>query len=90
MNKKHNRRPSRTARQLRRIEDKLELIMSDINFVNTRVNQIQGQIDSRNSLEMDVAIHRLKLHAESQRASAQKQLQDIRSRFAAAKEGGKV
>ena len=83
MKQNHNRNhlPNRTARRLRRIEDKLDIILCDLNRIHTRMNWIQSQIDSRNELEMDSAISRLKLAADSLKETADKELQAIRERY---------
>lgn len=79
---KHNRnhRPNRTARR-RRMEDKLDIILCDLNRVHTRMNWLLSQIDSRNELEMDSAISRLKLAADSLKETADKELQAVRERY---------
>ncbi len=76
-----NHRPGRNARRLRRMEDKLDIILSDLNRIHTRLNWLQSQINSRNELEMDVAINRLNLSAQRMKEMAYKELQAVRERY---------
>lgn len=80
---KHNRnhRPDRNARRLRRMEDKLDIILSDLNRIHTRLNWLQSQINSRNELEMDMAINRLNLSAHRMKEMADKELQVVKERY---------
>ena len=79
---KHNRNhhPNRTDRR-RRMGDKLDIILCDLNRIHTRMNWLQSQIDSRNELEMDSAINRLRLAADSLKETADKELQTIKERY---------
>lgn len=81
MKQNRNHRPDRNARRLRRMEDKLDIILSDINRIHTRLNWLQSQINSRNELEMDVAINRLNLSAQRMKEMADKELQAVRERY---------
>lgn len=76
-----NHRPGRNARRHRRMEDKLDIILSDLNRIHTRLNWLQSQINSRNELEMDVAINRLNLSAQRMKEMAYKELQAVRERY---------
>lgn len=78
-NSKH--RPGRNGRRLRCMEDKLDIILSDLNRIHTRLNWLQSQINSRNELEMDVAINRLNLSAHRMKEMADKELQAVRERY---------
>lgn len=80
-NHNRNHRPNRTARRLRRMEDKLDIIICDLNRIHTRMNWLQSQIDSRNEMEMDSAINRLKLAADSLRETADKELKATIERY---------
>lgn len=81
MKQNRNHRPSRTDRRLRRMEDKLDIILSDLNRIHTRLNWLQSQINSRNELEMDVAINRLNLSVQRMKEMADKELQAVRERY---------
>lgn len=81
MKQTNNRRPNGTTRRLRRMEDKLDIILSDLNRIHTRLNWLQSQINSRNELEMDVAINRLNLSAHKMKEIADKELQAVRERY---------
>lgn len=81
MKQNRNHRPDRDARRLRRMEDKLDIILSDLNRIHTRLNWLQSQINSRNELEMDVAINRLNLSAQRMKEMADKELQAVRERY---------
>lgn len=81
MKQNRNHRPGRDTRRLRRMEDKLDIILSDLNRIHTRLNWLQSQINSRNELEMDVAINRLNLSAQRMKEMADKELQAVRERY---------
>lgn len=81
MKQNNCRRPNGTTRRLRRLEDKLDIILSDLNRIHTRLNWLQSQINSRNELEMDVAINRLNLSAKTMKDMAEKELQEVRERY---------
>lgn len=81
MKQNRNHRPNHTARRLRRMEDKLDIILCDLNRIHTRLNWLQSQINSRNELEMDVAINRLNLSAKTMKDMAEKELQEVRERY---------
>lgn len=81
MKQNRNHRPDRNARRLRRMEDKLDIILSGLNRIHTRLNWLQSQINSRNELEMDVAINRLNLSAQRMKETADKELQAVRERY---------
>lgn len=63
------------------MEDKLDIILSDLNRIHIRLNWLQSQINSRNELEMDVAINRLNLSAQRMKEMADKELQAVRERY---------
>lgn len=81
MKQTNNRRPNGTTRRLRRMEDKLDIILSDLNRIHTRLNWLQSHIDSRNELEMDLAINCLRLSANSLKETAATELQAVRERY---------
>lgn len=81
MKQNRNHRPNGTTRRLRRLEDKLDIILSDLNRIYTRINWLQSQINSRNELEMDVAINRLNLSVQRMKEMADKELQAVRERY---------
>lgn len=81
MKQNRNHGPGRNARRLRRMEDKLDIILSDLNRTHTRLNWLQSQIDSRNELEMDLAINRLRLSANSLKETAANELQSVKERY---------
>lgn len=81
MKQNRNHRPNRTDRRLRRMEDKLDIILCDLNRIHTRMNWLQSQIDSRNELEMDLVINRLQLAADRMKKTADKELQAVRQRY---------
>lgn len=81
MKQNRNHRPNGTTRRLRRLEDKLDIILSDLNRIHTRLNWLQSQINARNELEMDVAINRLNLSAQRMKEMADKELQAVRERY---------
>lgn len=75
------RRPNGTTRHLRRIEDKLDTIISYLARINARMNWLQLQIDSRNEIEMDSAIDRLRLSAMSLKELAEEEAKQVRERY---------
>lgn len=81
MKQNNCRRPNGTTRRLCRPEDKLDIILSDLNRIHTRLNWLQSQINSRNELEMDVAINRLKLAADTLKETADKELKAVKERY---------
>lgn len=81
MKQNRNHSQSRNARRFRRMEDKLDIILSDLNRIHIRLNWLQSQINSRNELEMDVAINRLNLSAQRMKEMADKELQAVRERY---------
>lgn len=78
-NKQHH--PNGTTRRLRRMEDKLDIILSDLNRIHTRMNRLQSQIDSRNEIEMDSAINRLHLSAMSLKELAEEEAKRVREHY---------
>lgn len=80
-NQNNYRRPNGTTRRLRRLEDKLDIILSDLNRIHTRLNWLQSQINSRNELEMNSAINRLKLAADTLKETADKELKAVKERY---------
>lgn len=81
MKQNRNHRPNHTARRLRRMEDKLDIILCDLNRIHTRLNWLQLQINSRNELEMNSAINRLKLAADTLKETADKELKAVKERY---------
>lgn len=81
MKSNRNRRPNGTARRLRRMEDQLEVILCDLNRLHARMNWIQEQIKSRNDLEMDLAVNRLRLSAKTLKELADTELQAVKERY---------
>ena len=81
MKQNRNHRPNHTACSLRRMEDKLDIILCDLNRIHSRMNWLQSQIDSRNELEMNLAINRLKLAADSLKETADKELKAVTERY---------
>lgn len=81
MKQNNYRRLNGTTRRLRRLEDKLDIILSDLNRIHTRLNLLQSQINARNELEMDVAINRLNLSVQRMKEMADKELQAVRERY---------
>ena len=81
MKQNRNHRPNGTTRRLRRLEDKLDIILSDLNRIHTRLNWLQSQINARNELEMDLAINRLRLSANSLKETAANELQSVKERY---------
>ncbi|MDE7465298.1 MAG: hypothetical protein K2M59_02560 [Muribaculaceae bacterium] len=63
MKNNNYRRLNGITQRLRRMEDKLDVILSDLTRIHGRMNWLQSQINSRNELEMDSAIERLRLLA---------------------------
>lgn len=81
MKQNRNHRPNHTGRRLRRMEDKLDIILCDLNRIHTRLNWLQSQINSRNELEMNSAINRLKLAADTLKETADKELKAVKERY---------
>ena len=81
MKSNRNRRPNGNARRLRRMEDKLDIILSDLNSVHTRMNWLQSQINSRNEIEMDSAIERLRLSAMNLKELAEEEAKLVKERY---------
>ena len=75
------RRPNGTTRRLRRMEEKLDIILCDLNRMHARMNWLQSQIDSRNELEMDSAINRLRFSAMSLKELAEEEAKRIKERY---------
>ncbi|MBD5282870.1 MAG: hypothetical protein HDR79_07045 [Bacteroides sp.] len=76
------RRPNGTTHRLRRMEDKLDIILSDLNRIHVRMNRLQAKIDAINELEMDSAINRLRFSAMNLKQLAQEEAERIRERYA--------
>lgn len=88
MKRNHNHHTARTphtsrraTRRLRRMEAKLDILLTDLNSMHLRLNWLQAQINSRNKLEMDAAIDRLNLSAKVMKDMADKELQAVRERY---------
>lgn len=81
MKNNNYRRLNGTTRRLRRMEDKLDIILSDLKRIHTRMNWLQSQIDSRNEIEMDSAINRLHLSAMSLKELAEEEAKRIKERY---------
>lgn len=81
MKSNRNRRPNGIARRLRRMEDQLEVILCDLNRLHARMNWIQSLIKSRNDMEMDLAVNRLRLSAKTLKELADTELQAVKERY---------
>lgn len=81
MKQNHNYRHNSITCRLCRVEDKLGVILSDLNCLHKRMNGLQSQIDSRNELEMDLAINRLRLSAMSLKELADEESRRIKERY---------
>ena len=71
------RRPNGTTLHLRRMEDKLDIILSDLTRIHARMNWLQSQINSRNEIEMDSAIERLRLSAMNLKELAEEEAKRV-------------
>lgn len=78
MTQNKNRHLSSTTRRLRRLEEKIDIIISDYRRIQERLNSMQWQINSRNRIEMDMALQRLQLSAMSMKEIAKKEAQEAR------------
>ena len=81
MGNNRNRRPNGTARRLRRIEEKLDIIISGFNHLHTRINGLQARIEFYKESGMDEAITRLHASAHRMKEMADKELQAVRDRY---------
>lgn len=78
MKNNNYRRPNGTARRLRRMEDKLDIILSDLNRIQARLLTVERQ---QREQFMDATISRLHAAAQSLKATADKELQAVRERY---------
>ena len=78
MKQNSNYRPNGIARRLRRIEDKIDIILSDLNRINARMLTIERQ--QREDFT-DATINRLHAAAQSLKATADKELQAVSERY---------
>lgn len=78
MQQKKNRRPSRTARRLRGIEERLDIIICGINRINSRLLTVERQ--QREDFR-DVTIKRLKASAIRMKEMADKERQAVKERY---------
>lgn len=73
-----NHRPGRNARRLRRMEDKLDIILSDLNRIHARLLTIERQ--QREDFT-DTTINKLQTAAHQMKDMADKELQAVRERY---------
>lgn len=78
MKQNRNHRPSRTDRRLRRIEDKLDIILSDLNRIYARLLTVECQQCEQFT---DATINRLHASAVRMKKLADKELQTVRERY---------
>lgn len=78
MKHNHNYRPNRYGRRLRRMEDKLDIILSDLNRIHARLLAIELQ---QREEFTDVTINRLQASAHRMKDMADKELQAVRERY---------
>lgn len=78
MKQNRNHRPNRTARRLRRMEDKLDIILCDLNRIHTRLLTVERQ---QREQFMDATINNLHASAVRMKEMAGKELQAVRERY---------
>lgn len=78
MKQTRNHRPGRNARRLRRMEDKLDVILSDLNRINALLHIVERQ---QREQFMDATINRLHASAVRMKKMADKELQAVRERY---------
>lgn len=80
MKQNYNCRPSRNDRRLRRMEDKLDIILSDLNRIHARLLTVECQ--QREDFT-DAIINRLHTAAQRAKEIADKELQAVEKRYGA-------
>lgn len=78
MKQNANRRHNGTGRRLRRMEDKLDLILSDLNRINALLLIVERQ---QREQFMDATINTLHASAVRMKELADKELQVVRERY---------
>ncbi len=78
MKPNRNHRPGRITRRLRRMEDKLDIVLSDLNRVHARLLTIVRQ--QREDFT-DATINKLQASAHQMKDMAGKELQAVRERY---------
>ena len=78
MKQNNYRRPNGTTHRLRRLEDKLDIILSDLNRIHTRLLTIERQ---QREEFTDATINKLQAAAHQMRDMADNELQAVRERY---------
>ena len=78
MKNNNYRRPNGTARRLRRMEDKLDIILSDLNRIQARLLTVERQ---QREQFMDATINTLHASAIRMKEMADKELQAVTERY---------
>lgn len=78
MKQNANRRHNGTGRRLRRMEDKLDIMLSDLNRINARLLIVERQ---QREQCMDATINTLHASAIRMKELADKELQAVRERY---------
>lgn len=78
MKQNNHRRPNGITRRLRRMEDKLDVILSDLNRIHARLLTIERQ---QREEFADEAINKLQAAAHCMNAMAEKELQSVNKRY---------
>lgn len=78
MKQNANRRHNGTARRLRRMEDKLDIVLSDLNRINALLLIVERQ---QREQFMDATINTLHASAVRMKELADKELQVVRERY---------
>lgn len=78
MKNNNYRRPNGTARRLRRMEDKLDIILSDLNRIQARLLTVERQ---QREQFMDATINTLHASAIRMKEMADKELQAVKERY---------
>lgn len=78
MQQKKNRRPSRTARRLRGIEERLDIIICGINHINARLLNVERQ---QREQFTDATINNLHASALRMKEVADKERQAVKERY---------
>lgn len=78
MQQKKNRRPSRTARRLRGIEERLDIIICGINRINAKLLTVERQ---QREQFTDATINNLHVSALRMKEMADKERQAVKERY---------
>lgn len=78
MKKNRNNRPSEIANRLRRMEDKIDIILSDLTLLHSRLLTIERQ--QREDFT-DATVVKLQSTAHRMKEMADKELQAVRERY---------